>query len=554
MCYKAMILYFLVVFPVLSIRSLPKIARDVKTNFVPLSESWVDNFKDGIVRKHVKLAEFEGKLRGIVATDLIPPEPVVFVSADVALEVTNDRPPSPFPDFVPDELWSKCMWDQRLSLKLVSEVKNVTSTSKIAWITELPTVFSTPFHWTEESLVETQYPTIEKKVTIQKESWKSFYKRWQSATDLKYKNLITEADLYRALECCNSRAFSGPYEGSSPRDRFALLSFTGILSVLWPLLHFTSFAQSVGLGVTIGLSVILRDFFLSNFANLKRYVLCPYVDMFNHHSSAVSDVSFNYFKNRFELIVKPRIGHPPYSPGDQVFISYGRPSNDRLLQFYGFVETNNPYDLYDYGKSVLELLLLLGDTLATVVDFPTNPLPSERLQYIATAVQNTDVMLKRANDKSELNMMLTSLSAGKLDDSALDLRYYRTSLRPIELSTQSHYDDISVRCLRLFFATEIEWNLSLKSSSQNVDLDCVRKPLSMDTELRVQKCLQEIARLELTDKTTTLEQDQDIIRYLSSSGISGSDVEMKSSELKLAVEFRIEKKKMLLEAMNDTSS
>lgn len=30
----------------------------------------------------------------------------------------------------------------------------------------------------------------------------------------------------------------------------------------------------------------------------------------------------------------------------QAFITYGRQGNDRLLQFYGFVETNNPADTY----------------------------------------------------------------------------------------------------------------------------------------------------------------------------------------------------------------
>lgn len=32
--------------------------------------------------------------------------------------------------------------------------------------------------------------------------------------------------------------------------------------------------------------------------------------------------------------------------GEEVFISYGQQSNDRLLQFYGFVEASNPADVY----------------------------------------------------------------------------------------------------------------------------------------------------------------------------------------------------------------
>ena len=32
--------------------------------------------------------------------------------------------------------------------------------------------------------------------------------------------------------------------------------------------------------------------------------------------------------------------------GEQVFITYGQQSNDKLLQYYGFVEPKNPADAY----------------------------------------------------------------------------------------------------------------------------------------------------------------------------------------------------------------
>ena len=32
--------------------------------------------------------------------------------------------------------------------------------------------------------------------------------------------------------------------------------------------------------------------------------------------------------------------------GEQVFITYGLQSNDKLLQYYGFVEPKNPADVY----------------------------------------------------------------------------------------------------------------------------------------------------------------------------------------------------------------
>lgn len=45
-------------------------------------------------------------------------------------------------------------------------------------------------------------------------------------------------------------------------------------------------------------------------------------------------------------------------PGDHVFLSYGPVSNDDLLQYYGFVERDNPSDAYvlqDMGKWLREV-------------------------------------------------------------------------------------------------------------------------------------------------------------------------------------------------------
>lgn len=42
-------------------------------------------------------------------------------------------------------------------------------------------------------------------------------------------------------------------------------------------------------------------------------------------------------------------------PGDHAFLSYGKVSNDDLLQYYGFVERQNPSDTYvmqDMGKNL----------------------------------------------------------------------------------------------------------------------------------------------------------------------------------------------------------
>lgn len=54
-----------------------------------------------------------------------------------------------------------------------------------------------------------------------------------------------------------------------------------------------------------------------------------------------------------------------FDAGDHAFVSYGPVSNDDLLQFYGFVERDNPSDAYvleDMGKWLREVCLLSSNS------------------------------------------------------------------------------------------------------------------------------------------------------------------------------------------------
>ena len=103
----------------------------------------------------------------------------------------------------------------------------------------------------------------------------------------------------------------------------------------------------------------------------------------------------------------------------QIFISYGKQSNDRLLQYYGFTDQKNPYDLYDFGVTFLELILKYADQINEEVSLPSLPSPQERLQQIATAIQNT--VLESSKD-SLLQKNTLTLSSG--DDKTT--RYFKT--------------------------------------------------------------------------------------------------------------------------------
>ena len=86
---------------------------------------------------------------------------------------------------------------------------------------------------------------------------------------------------------------------------------------------------------------------------LKRYAMTPGIDFLNHSSSVAgtAEVSYEFFVDKFVV----RAGED-YEPSAQAYISYGAQSNDSFLQYYGFVEQDNPSDTYTFDKSVEEFL------------------------------------------------------------------------------------------------------------------------------------------------------------------------------------------------------
>lgn len=248
------------------------------------------------------------------------------VPAGRALIVTNNRPPTPFSNFVSQPFWEECLWFYRLAFKLLEETKaynreneKIDETENY-WISQLSKSFSTPFHWSEQDLEKLQYPSLVQKVQKRKNDWNTFYNKWQSCipvsksdtNQLSPKSVSYERFVW-ALECVNSRAFSGVYEGSDFNDRKKLLLFASALGLLWPALDLGTLEQSISAVIVVALSILARDIIFSKVAQLKRYVLCPVVDMFNHKSTALSDVSYNYFSDTFEV----RIDNS-YQPGQQV--------------------------------------------------------------------------------------------------------------------------------------------------------------------------------------------------------------------------------------------
>ncbi|OSX81232.1 hypothetical protein BU14_0023s0037 [Porphyra umbilicalis] len=71
--------------------------------------------------------------------------------------------------------------------------------------------------------------------------------------------------------------------------------------------------------------------------------------MANHAGRVVgrADVSVEYFWDRYAVVAGEDV-----DVGGEVCISYGKQSNDALLQYFGFVEAGNAWEEYTFSPAV----------------------------------------------------------------------------------------------------------------------------------------------------------------------------------------------------------
>ena len=83
----------------------------------------------------------------------------------------------------------------------------------------------------------------------------------------------------------------------------------------------------------------------------------------------------------------------------------------------------------------------------------------------------------------------------------------------------SHFDDVTVRSMRALYSTTDEWNALVKQSGSNTDLRSLNNagvPLSAETERRIYSAFTTLIRLELAEKSTSIEADMVSLSELSS--------------------------------------
>jgi hypothetical protein len=305
-------------------------------------------------------ALFEGGLRGVAATGkgIEARQEFIKVPGSNCLVTTTDAV-CPLP-FVDREFWRRSSWDVRLALLLINEERKSQGLvdgeeSLLApWLSVLPRNFDTPLHWDAKALESLGYPALINAVDTQRAEWSQIHSNLVKSSPTCG---VTLEKLTWAMEVAHSRTFSGPYEGRGNKERVAEVLFVSFLAALAVLSGLATRDQVANGVIAVLVSIPLRDFFTAKLVpELKRYALIPMIDLVNH-GSVESDVAYSYFGDYFGA----SISSGSVAPGSQIFISYGRWSNDHLLQYYGFVEQSNPNDEYLLTGLIEKAARQLGD-------------------------------------------------------------------------------------------------------------------------------------------------------------------------------------------------
>ena len=311
------------------------------------------------------IAKFNGGLRGMEALETIK-------AGDVAVQLPRTsalfiEPNTKGPVECPPDVWNKQAWYVKLALMVMLERVKGKDSDYAGYLRSLPEKADIPFFWPEKDLMNLRYPSLVQSIKKQK-------REWQQLADMLAKEapeLKLDKDLFLScLSLVRSRSFSGPYIGSRLPDRIRLGMVIFLLAAANILLSGTeSITQTFNAVVSVSVFNLLYDVFLSQ--RLRVYLLAPGVDFINHNCNVQCDLKYDYFSDGYSV----RLDRD-YDVGDQVFISYGSKSNDDLLQYYGFVEKDNPHDFVRVEKGMAKLYQLFEE-IHGKPSFPIDVVPAD---------------------------------------------------------------------------------------------------------------------------------------------------------------------------------
>jgi hypothetical protein len=311
------------------------------------------------------LSQLSDDLRGVVtAKSRVVGDQLVSVPASLALQVTSlESKRSPFPDLVSHDAWARAPWYAKLAVRLLHAKLGGEAEHHFPWISALPQTFQEfPFHWSESELAELQNKRMVLAVHAQRKAYSKLYDSLFPGKTRK----VSFDDFLWGLHCVRSRCFAGELETAPFKERTRLFGLIGALAVASSTLGFLPAADAANGALTslvaLGMYDVLTPRILEAMqgVRLKRYALIPGIDFINHSSrvNGKAEVSYEYFTDRFVV----RCGEE-YASGEEVSISYGAQSNDSFLQYYGFVEEDNPADEFIFDEEYERMMNVGKGTL-----------------------------------------------------------------------------------------------------------------------------------------------------------------------------------------------
>ena len=480
----------------------------IACRFIPNCHSFILTYPHRIGGLVVDKSDYGGL--GLLTTQEIKDNVVVIsVPSNVALSVESpgggpdDR--GPFELVSDRKVVRDAPWYVQFGLYLYS-LDNVSATrgkglDMRPWLDSLPRQFDTPIHWSASTMDALQYQHMVDAVSRQQVEWKAHYSKLMNMATPQLK--MTWTDFLWGCECARSRAFSGAYTGSAFNPW--TYAFTLLLVTIYVGLGMGDLEQAANGGALVVCASILKDFVVPKLFKTKRYVICPIVDMANHKSvGTTGDVSFEFFGDAYSLASTGNIGQ-----ASELSISYGARSNDQLLQYYGFVEVENPHDVYVMP-----------------------PLREWKIEDLEKAVGRTF----SPGRLQKLDRVGLLGSTAVLDDAGGD--EIDNPLGGVVVTRATGIDPAVMIALRALVSSESEW-IDAGEAIGNFAAEGSGGP---ENERLARLAAKTALELELASKPTTIDEDVELLKRKKASKSMDS-----SAEETLPILFRLEKKKLLKE-------
>ncbi|KAI8104918.1 hypothetical protein M9435_000092 [Picochlorum sp. BPE23] len=285
-----------------------------------------------------------GGMRGMVAVEDIGKGEIFVELPRSAALVVDPLEKCPCSEFVDAGYYKACSWYVKMSILLLWERQKGASSRIYGYISQLPSSIDTPVRWSEEEVDQLQSVRLKQAVLEQKEEWSAAYKEFQK-NRVENATEVTYDDFVWAMENVRSRSFSGPYAGSPIRERLTMAGMLAVVGGGYAFMSHIPLESVLNAGIAVACFNLVYDVVLSS--RLKWFAMCPVIDSLNHSGNVTSSIEYEYFKDTFVVSTESS-----YEKGQQIFISYGKKTNEQLMQYYGFILKDNPHDVYTVVATV----------------------------------------------------------------------------------------------------------------------------------------------------------------------------------------------------------